>query len=334
MTWLVWRRQRAALLTAASLVAAFAAVLVTGRHDFVAFLREYGIDEACFEVVTEACRDQTPSPFAPGLPWAYGPFWGLSHSALQLVPLVLGLLAGAGLFRRELDEGTDVLALTQSTTITRWWATGLLVAGVPVAVLSGLLGVLAQWTYAPFRLITSPFSPLDTPLFETSGIVPMAYAVLAFTLAAGTGLVARGSLAPVVVAVVGYFVALYVLPSFAREHYLPAVITYEPVDPALTDGGISRRTGSWQLESRLLDDHGGTHFATECEPTEPRGRCYQRLGVIGVESRSQPDNRYWAFQLIETTILLVLSAVTLTVTHPRFVARLREKRVAVGMRAS
>jgi len=324
MTWLVWRRQRAAQLTAASLVAAFAVMLLTGRRDFMTFLREYGVDEACFGVVTEACRDQTPSPFAPDIPWAYGPFWGFSHSALQLIPLVVGLLAGAGLFRREFDEGTDVFALTQSTTVTRWWATGLLVAGAPVAVLSGLLGALAQWAYAPFRLITYPFSPLDTPLFETSGIVPMAYAVLAFTLAAGTGLVARGNLAPVVVAVVGYIAVMYVLTAFGREHYLPVVTVHQRVNP---DGMFAPTTGTWTLERHLFDDQGGSHHVTECGPTEDRGRCHQRIGVTRSEVRVQPDSRYWAFQLIETTILLSLSAVTLTLTHPRFVARLRDGRL-------
>ena len=322
MTWLVWRRQRAALLTAAALVAVFAVVLVAARHDFATFLREYGVDEACFDTATEGCREQTPSLFAAGLHWAYGPFWGLSRSALLVTPLTLGLLAGAGLFRRERDEGTDVLALTQSTTVTRWWATGLLVAGVPVAVLSGLLGVIAQWAYAPFRLITYSYSPLESPLFDASGIVPIAYALLGFTLAAGTGLVARGSLAPVVVAVVGYSVVLFVLTVYVREHYLPAVVVHLRVEP---DGEIPRATGTWELGRRLLDDQGNRHYPTECEPTELTGQCHQRLGVTVAEVRTQPDSRYWAFQLIETAILLALSAVTLALTHPRFVARLREK---------
>ncbi|OZM79372.1 hypothetical protein [Pseudonocardia sp. MH-G8] len=322
MTWLVWRRQRAALLTAASLVAVFAVVLVAARHDLVTFLREYGVDEACFETVTPVCRQRTPSPFAVDLPWAYGPFWGLSRSALLITPLTLGLVAGAGLFRRERDEGTDVLALTQSTTVTRWWATGLLVAGIPVAVLSGLLGALAQWAYAPFSLIVYPYSPLESPLFGTSGIVPIAYTLLAFTLAAGTGLVARGSLAPVVVAVVGYSVVMFVLTVYAREHYLPAVVVHLEADP---DGEFPRTSGTWELGRRLLDDQGNRHHPTECEPTELSGQCYQRLGVTEAEVRTQPDSRYWAFQLIETAILLALSAVHLALTHPRFVARLREK---------
>jgi hypothetical protein len=333
MIWLVWRRQRAALLTAAGLVAVFAVVLVVGRVAFVTRMRAHGIDEACSHLLSEACRTAATTVFNGDLatpPTGFGPFWGLSHSALQVVPLVVGLLAGAGLFRRELDDGTYALALTQSVTVTRWWTTGLLVAGVAVAVLLVPLGLVAEWAYAPFALITSPFSPLETPLFEISGVVPVAYGVLAFALAAGTGLVARGTLAPVVVAVTGYIMVMFVLATVARPQYLPVETVRQVVDYSRSDLGISDVAGTWKVERRWVDDQGATRALTACN--EGMSRCLQDAGVTGYEVRTQPDGRYWMFQLIETAILLALSAGALALTHPRLVSRMKDGLAAVGDR--
>jgi hypothetical protein len=319
--WLVWRRQRAALLTAAGLVVAFAVVLVVGRVAFVARLRAHGIDEACADLLTEACRTAATSAFNSDPPSGFGAFWGLGHSALLAVPLVVGLLAGAGLFRRELDEGTYTLALTQAVTVTRWWATALLVAGVPVAVLLVPLGLVAEWAYAPFDLITYPFSPLETPLFEISGAVPAAYGLLGFTLAASTGLVSRGGLAPIVVAVTGYVVVMFLLATVARPQYLPAETVRQVVDYTRPDLGISDVEGTWQLERRWVDDQGATRSLAGC--ADSLSRCLQDAGVTGYEVPTQPNSRYLAFQLIETAILVALSAGALVLTHPRLVARLR-----------
>lgn len=328
MIWLVWRRRRAALLTAAGLVAAFSVVLVVGRTAFVAQLRALGIDDECTRVATDACRSAATSALAGNPPPDFGPFWGLSHSALLAVPLVVGLLAGTGLFHRELEDGTYALAMTQTVTVTRWWATGLLVSCASVTVLLVPLGLVAEWAYAPFDLITYPFSPLETPLFEISGAVPVAYGLLGFTLAAATGLVTRGSLAPVVVAVTGYTVAMFVLATIARPQYLPAETVRQVVDYSRPDLGISDVAGSWELESRWVDDRGSTRSLAGC--AEGLSRCLQDAGVTGYVVPTQPNSRYWAFQLIETALLLALSAVDVMLTHPRLVARLKDRVEVLG----
>lgn len=318
MIWLVWRRQRAALLTAAGLVAVLAAVLAAGRLAFVAYLRRYGIDVSCFDTLSEACRrdaaavllaDHEPSEFA----W----FWGPGHAVLLAAPLVIGLLLGAGLFRREFDEGTYALALTQSISATRWWATSLLVAGVPATVLPVLLGLVADWAYGPFDLVTYSFGELETPIFESSGIVPGAYALLAFVLAACTGLVARSTLPPVVVAVAAYGTLMLVLATIARPHYLPPETVQQWIDPTRWDGGLDDVPDAWQVESRWVDDQGRTRATSGCAPAVDLYRCMHDTGIVGYEVRFQPDSRYWLFQVIETSILLALSAVVLAASRPR-----------------
>jgi hypothetical protein len=330
--WLVWRRQRTALLTAAGVAAVFAIALVAGRVAFHAHLGAHGIDEGCLRALSDVCRRAAAAAlFGGAQPSGFGMFWGLGHSALLAMPLVAGLLAGAGLFRREVEEGTYALALTQSVTVTRWWATGLLVAGVPVAVLAGLLGVVAAWAYAPFGLLGNMPSPLETPLFENSGIAPVAYGLLAFALAAGTGLVARGSLAPAAVAVAGYGVVMFVLATIARPQYLPPEITVQAIDYSRSDLGITDVAGGWTVERRWVDDQGAPRALGCADESFPE--CLRSAGVTGYERHIQPDSRYWAFQLTESGVLLTLTVVALTATHPRFVVR-RRHRGHVAARAS
>ncbi|WP_433289637.1 hypothetical protein ACQPZQ_39625 [Pseudonocardia sp. CA-142604] len=334
MIWLVWRRQRAALLTVAGLVAVVAVVLVAGRIAFLAHMRAHGVDETCFDVLSEACRRDAAAALDVDQPSGYGMFWSLGHFALLALPLVVGLLAGVELFHREIDERTYVLALTQGVTPARWWATNLLVTGVPVAVLPVLLGVVAGWAYAPFDLITYSFSPLETPIFEISGIVPAAYALLAFALAAGTGLVAGGRLTAAIVAVVGYAVLMFVLATIARPDYLPAEIVRQSIDPTRPDGGLTDVAGTWQIERHWVDDQGVQRHTTACGQADEYLRCLHDAGVTGYAVRTQPDLRYWAFQLIETAILVALSAVVLASTHPRVAARWRDRRVTAPKRTT
>jgi hypothetical protein len=324
MIWLVWRRQRAALLTAAGLGAAYCIVLVAGRVALVAHLQAHGLAESCIDVPSEACRSTATAALMGTERVTFALFWGPSQLVLLAVPLAVGLLAGTGLFQRELDEGTSILALTQSVTVTRWWATGLLVSGVPVVLILVPLSLVSGWAYAPFELI-HPFSTLETPLFESSGLAPIAYGLLAFALAAGTGLVARGNLAPTVVTVTGYVVAMFVLATAARPQYLPAETVRQAVDFTRTDAGI-RDVPGWTVGRRWVDAQGAPRIDTRCgDGSRPLGQCLRDTGISGYEVRTQPESRYWAFQLIEAAILMALSAVALTLTHPRFLSRVKDR---------
>ncbi|GAA3095264.1 hypothetical protein GCM10010464_68490 [Pseudonocardia yunnanensis] len=96
MIWLVWRRQRAALLTVAGLVAVVAVVLVAGRMAFLAHMRAHGVDATCFDVLSEACRRDAAAALGVDQPSGYGMFWGLGHFALLALPLWSGCSPGWG----------------------------------------------------------------------------------------------------------------------------------------------------------------------------------------------------------------------------------------------
>jgi hypothetical protein len=125
-------------------------------------------------------------------------------------------------------------------------------------------------------------------------------------LAAGAGLVARGNLRPVVVTVTGYVVAMFVLATVARPQYLPAEPVRQAVDFSRPDAGI-RDVPGWTVGRRWVDAQGAPRINS------------------GYEVRTRPDSKCWAFQLIETAILLALSAVALTFTQPGFVSRVKDR---------
>lgn len=162
--------------------------------------------------------------------------------------------------------------------------------------------------------------PSGDPALRERGPAPIAYGLLAFTLAAGTGLVARGNLAPVAVAVAGYVAAMFVLAIVARPQYLPAETVRQAVDFSRPDVGI-RDVPGWTVGRRWLDAQGAPRTYTGCDDgSRTAGECLRDTGISGYEVRIQPDSRYWAFQLIETAILLALSAVALALTHLTWVS--------------
>lgn len=137
--WLVWRRQRAALLVALGVAAALASVLAVGRWWTLATADELGL-AGCLPAAARACTESPWNEFRAG----FSSFYHLTRIALVVAPAVLGIIAGAGLFSRELERGTHVFTLTQSTGRLRWWAFGLLVSGIPVAVAAVLLTAVAR----------------------------------------------------------------------------------------------------------------------------------------------------------------------------------------------
>lgn len=306
MIWLVLRRQRTALILAAGLVALLAAALVVGRLLFVADVAELGL-ERCTSVATR-CDDAGWFALAE----QYGLYCSLTHLALLLAPLLLGLFAGAGLFGQELDRGTHVFALTQGVGRVRWWGCGLLVAGSGAALAAAALSALAGWALAPFRQFGT--GALLTPSFESSGLVPVAYTVLAFTVAAGAGLLLRSTPAAIIVAAVVQGLVLFILVTSARPQYLPPETARTPVALAESDGFPTVPEGSWQLGFGYLDDQG--------RPVDDRvvfrdcaggdfDDCLQRAGIAESLAWYQPSNRYWPFQIIETGVLAALSTAAL-----------------------
>ncbi len=315
MIWLVWRRQRVALLFAIGLAALVTVVTGVGRFVAVGIGSDRG--------VLPCLRGVRVAPCDTSVWWDY--LSGVSASlswttvAMLVLPTVCGIIAGAGLFGRGLERGTHLFALSQSTSRLRWGATGLLVAGLPVAAAVAVAGVVAALAVRPFGNLTGD-SLIEPGRFLATGVLPAAYTLLAFGLAAVAGLLLRNALAAVAVAAVLQLLVLGALGLGARSGYLPADVILTPV--AATDEH-SERLRTLLAEGAVLTDHGYVDAqGREIEPIEvarmdcsPLGytACLLSRGVTAEYVRYQPESRYWPFQAIEGGIVLALLAGSLGV---------------------
>jgi ABC-type transport system involved in multi-copper enzyme maturation permease subunit len=305
MIWLVLRRQRVALLLALGLVVVSLGVLLAARIVVLATAARLG--------VTECLRAYGTCDGTAANPNAVAVFDGYVALALLLpvaLPALVGIVAGAGLFGRELEQGTHVFALTQSVGRLRWFASGLLVAGLPVAVVMALAAPALAWIREPALALYTP-TPLESPVFESSGLMFAAYALLGFTLAAVAGLLLRNVLAAVVLVIVVQFALQLTLATVARPTYLPpeTVTTLVAADGStgavnapgggmVVDFGFTDRAGNRLPDAVVLSDPCGGALPDVCP-----GRV-----VHFSYTDYQPASRYWPLQAIEAGVLALVGA--------------------------
>lgn len=285
MMWLVLRRYRAVFLTAAA----------------VAALVAFGL------VVQQLTDPARTFPLA----------WGLLRLLLLGAPMLVGVIIGSALFAHDLRDGTQVFTLTQRVRSSRWWLTVLLGGAVAMVVLVAPLSLLAGVLDAGQR------SVLQSPWFEASGLVPVAYGLFTLTLAATLGLLTRNALAAAVVTAVVYVVMLLGLAHSVRMHYLPAESTVSPIikngelavgrivaaddDSVFVDLDYLDGAGRTVPYESLYGEHG------VCSGADPADDCLQNAGVVSSITYYQPASRYWPFQLIESGILLALAGAAVAV---------------------
>ncbi|GGP54689.1 ABC transporter permease [Saccharothrix coeruleofusca] len=274
MTWVAWRQQRLQVLISLAIITALAAVMVYTGFD------ARSLDETAVE-------DK------------YGMYLGYLQLLLLALPVLLGAFAGGPLFAREIEQGAHVFSLTQSIGRTRWWATKIAVAGLPVVLGMTLLGLVNAW--ADPALSTLRGARLAIPSFEVQGVAIGAYTALAFTLGATAGLLVRNTLGAMVTAIVGYVPVLIAVGNGLRPHYA------EP-QGGVVDSTMLREK-AWRVETSYVDGAGNpVDLRAVCG--DDVNRCFEE-GKVRVHALFHPDDRFWAFQAVEAGVFLALSAALL-----------------------
>ncbi|MCP2170024.1 ABC transporter permease [Goodfellowiella coeruleoviolacea] len=310
MSWVAWRQQRLLLLSVLGVVVVAAGVMTYFRLDANAYLAtNCGGQADCSGPAMDGFRDR------------YSGYTMFLRLAMLALPALVGMFAGGPLFARDFEQRTHVLSLTQSVGRTRWWATKLLVGGVPVVVMMLALGLVAIWAAEPMNVIQGV--RLRTPSFETQGLVIGAYTLFGLTVGASAGLLFRSTLAAMALSVVLYVVALVAVGA-QREHYLPPETVTTAVIPQGTTPygpGSSGRASSdenipedsWRLAENYFDQHGNqVTMPMRCLFGEVvAADCPQLTGPITEVTSYHPGIRFWAFQSIESGIFAVLGAVVL-----------------------
>ncbi|MER6564475.1 ABC transporter permease subunit [Streptomyces sp. NPDC001027] len=306
MLWVAWRQQRLQLLVTALLVAAVASVMTYYRLDAVSYMGDHGI-AGCLRI-----QDGCPVDAMNALSDTYKTYASVIPMVLLCLPVLLGMFAGAPLFAREIEHGTHVFGLTQSVSRRRWWATKVLVAGGPVALVMLVLGLGGVWALKPLNHVTR--GPLLTPGFETQGLTLAAYTVLAFAVGVAAGLLFRNTVTAMAITLAVYLAVLVGLGAAARPHYVAA----ERITGTVAQStGESERGGkswvpddAWRVGSTYYDKSGReiSFNPSGCDGTETIQSCLTRQGVASQTAEYHPASQFWSMQAVESCVFLALSA--------------------------
>jgi hypothetical protein len=319
MTWLVWRQRRAEALAAALLLAILAiSVTPTALHLYqvVGQLRQDG----CLGSAPGADCGSTIDAFNATSRTLSGLL-----PLLNLLPCLAGVFIGAPLVAREIEDGTWRLAWSQGVT-RRGWLGGQLLGALAVTALSaGLLTAVLTWWLSPVDYVEGRFTDNG---FDFFGIVPLAWALLAFAIGLLAGSMARRVIPAMAVTLLGYAAIRLPVEYLLRPRYLPPARLWGVPFTA----GSPLPADAWQLGQDVVAPDGHTiltgaqfdqvqHAAAAALHSNPAGqsdylqelnRWLQAHGYTQVLTY-QPAGRFWAFQGIEAAICLILAIAAIAV---------------------
>jgi hypothetical protein len=324
MIWLTWRQFRAAAAMLFAALAALAALLaVTGPG----LADDYATGIAACTTQPGGCSDFAGLFFNDH----QGPFLAVTAVVL-LLPALIGLFWGAPLITRELEAGTHRLVWNQSITHTRWLAVKLALTGLAAVTAAGLGSLAVTWWSSPIDKTAQNFPKMAPLLFDTRGIVPIAYAAFAFALGVTVGMLVRRTLAAMAITLAVFVAVQFAMPLLVRPHLLPPTrSTIQITESNLEDFNfgadrglrVSAKvadTGAWVLSSHTVDASGHTvdtipvsMSSGPCAPSGPPERvisaCLAEIERLGYRQQVtyQPSSRFWAFQWYETGVYTALT---------------------------
>ncbi|MEN8654763.1 ABC transporter permease [Streptomyces sp. 21So2-11] len=245
-----------------------------------------------------AIGDTTPSGMARGGLSAF-----LLHSTTVSVvfPLLIGAFVAGPMVARELESGTYKMLLTQSVTATRWLAVRVALATAIAVASSAVLVTTYRLTWAG----TEGNGPAwyGSP-YETMGPIPVAYAVLGVGIGTLTGLLVRRTVPAMGAAAVATGAVHSTVYGLLRNHLWPVeTVTGNPVPlPAASSHPQILDMGGLTASGQRLD--WDTCFARGSNPEA----CMVDRGAVTYYADTHPASHAWPMQLVETGILLALTA--------------------------
>jgi hypothetical protein len=302
MTWVAWRQQRASTVAAAILLAVAGPILLVTGWQMTSFARDSGLP-ACVTAGGD-CR-----LLAEAFATRYRPLLEPVSLLGALLPVALGLLLGGPLLAREFEQGTHRLAWTQSVTRSRWLTARLaMAAGVLVAV-AAVAAVLLTWWWGRFDQLGIS----NRAALERGSLLPVATALLAFSIATAAGALTRRVVAALAAGLVAVLVMTAAL-SLAAQHWLPPrplTITYPAAQPS-PRAGLDDQVLSSGYRDRGGRDLSARAVARLCPGAAGQAvdRCLAANGIQRVD-RYQPAGRAWQLALARSALYLVVAALFL-----------------------
>ncbi|WP_420034775.1 hypothetical protein ACN2WE_22010 [Streptomyces sp. cg28] len=287
LTWTVLRLHRGSLWLWTVYVVVLAGVLLWAWGPGTSDL---GIAGACDPTVANECvaKGATAGSFHYAVSFA--------DTFLSLLPLAVAVFAGGALIGRELESGTAQLAWTQAVSPARWLTTKLALPAMTLVTGTALLVILRRQVAA-----AAPDLPQNrwfSGNFEVLGPVAVALPLLGLACGALMALARRRSLAG---ALLG-FVLTAVLTGAAellRPYLWPTVTRV---------GTVSQNylTFTGEVMSEGAVTASGAHIPDPLCVSDPA--CIADHNITGYYREGHPPSHFWPLQLVETGVLLVLTA--------------------------
>ncbi|MFD4897657.1 hypothetical protein [Streptomyces sp. NPDC058411] len=222
---------------------------------------------------------------------------------VTVLPGISSAFVAGPLIARELESGTYRVAWTQSVTPARWLAAKLAVPTVLLVASMTMLSVVLGW--AQTRTATDyPVNWFDAQVFGATLPVVIGYTLLGIAVGALTGLLVRRTLAAMAVAVVVTCTVMGTLGVYRRDLW--------PLRTDITPSGGNPPVplDAWMLQVGRITESGDRVLWDTClNVNEAReARCLAELDITGWFYDYHPASHLWPLQLVETGILLALTA--------------------------
>lgn len=309
MIWLTWQQHRLqALLGAVALALLTLFLLVTGLH-MAADYQQMGVASCLTPTATQSVGCAT---IVGTFQQNYGGTAILIMLLLMLLPLVVGILVGAPLVAREVEQGTHLLAWTQGITRQRWLTVKLICILAAGTLVSVGVTLLLGWWRIPLDHLQSTLMPLT---FDVEGIVPVASMIFALSLAIAAGTLVRRTIPAIAITIVVYLGIL--IPILYVRYFILPPITVSWDEFTQTAPAIDQEQGGWVVDQGTLDHQG--HVVPDitanhtCGGTQNYQQCLHQHNWLHYDSY-QPASRFWTIQSIEASLFVVLAIILIAFT--------------------
>jgi hypothetical protein len=307
LAWVSWRQLRPTLAGILVLLAALSTWLLILGLRMHATVTSLGLDR-CHSFTGPRCGE-----LAAIFQNDYARVAGITAGALQAVPGLIGVFAGAPLLARELESGTFRFAWTQGCGRLRWALARLLPLAVAVTGAAAVISLLFSWFYQPF-LTQRAEGVLAPQLFDLRGVDFAAWTLAAFGIGVLAGVAIRRTVPALAAALAGWAGLDLLTALVLRGHYAAPLVTAEGV------GGRAIGQVPWVLNEWWTGPSGAPvslptmrilaeRAAQQVGPDAPDW-AYRRWFAQHRYTEwmtYQPAGRFWHFQLIEGGWLLALA---------------------------
>lgn len=296
MAWLVWRQHRTA----------FVACLLLAAASCVNMLWQRG---ATRDLLARGGGDGFSVDFLGAFQGAQSSAFQSAASTLAMVPAIAGVFLGAPLISGDRERGTVKLVTTQSVTRGRWILTKLGLAALITLVCSAALSAVFTWWWEPAHLYVNSGHWNEGSVFDNTGPMLPAMALLHFAVGAALGMFVRRTVAAMVLTF-GFAYAMEVVWDVFRPRLGTARVLTSPVEagrPALPEGAALH--DEWTVDAR-----GGLHGYGACFNERTPEGCRANEGIVAHRLEYFGYDQMNAMQWTGAAILLALAAAILALT--------------------